>query len=181
METTLKNKKIIRNAVVLMLIICAVLLAISFIRWITSRYILDATIDETNGNIAVLNRDYKIKVYNIDGEIVFEMELADNDGGYATLEYVNGLLNIQMVRTNVLYVVDTEGQLIKKGTYAQENENYEWDDGWKRENDAYRYQMGAVIYQYSYPTYFSSLFSPKEVTLEIINQDTGNLVLLEIE
>ena len=179
MEVTLKNKKFkIKYVVLLIILIIITLLSVSFIRWITSQDILDAAVDETNGNIAILNMDYEIKVYNTYGEMMFEMELSDNDGGYASLEYVNGMLNVQNIRTNILHVIDNDGQLIKKDVYEQEDENYAWDGGWKREKDAYRYQTDTVIYQYNYPTYFYSLFSKKEVKFEIFNQDTGSLVLL---
>ena len=70
------KSKIVRITIV----IFALIWVTSFIKHMVSKDVMDAAVDEESGNIAVLYRDYKIKVYNTDGEIIYSMVLSDNAG-----------------------------------------------------------------------------------------------------
>ena len=174
----MKFSKIVRITIIT-IVIFALIWVISFIKHMVSKDVMDAAVDEESGNIAVLYRDYKIKVYNTDGEIIYSMVLSDNAGGYASLEYVNGLLNVQMFRTDVIKTIDDKGQVIESTIYMQEEENYEWDGGWVRENDAYYYHTDSFIYRYTYPTYFDSLVHKNDIVFEIVNKDTQKTIILQ--
>jgi hypothetical protein len=94
---------------------------------------------------------------------------------------VEGMLNIQMIRTNSLHILDNNGKIINRSVYDDKDENYSWDNGWQREKDARRFYTETAVYQYNYPSYWFYIFSnSKEFgSFEIINNNSNNRVILD--
>ena len=170
-----------RNIIFAILLIFVAFLIFKFMGWITSNDVIDAAVDTDSGNISILYINYEIKTYSPNGELLYSVKLSDNDGGYATLEYVEGMLNIQMIRTNSLHILDNNGKIINRSVYDDKDENYSWDNGWQREKDAHRFYTETAVYQYNYPSYWFSVFSnSKEFgSFEIINNNSNNSVILD--
>ena len=169
------TKKHIRNTVFIVILLY---LLLSFVRHITKNFICDAAVNPENGTVTFLTLDYELKTYDQSGNLIYETKLMKTQGGYAYLDYQENKLLVQVLRTDELRYYDESGNLISQQTDTNSIE-WEWDD-WERDSKSYYYETDTHIYRYTYPRYWTYLFSggKGEVTFLITEKDTNNDIVV---
>ena len=84
----------------------------SIFRYCVKNSIIDAAVNEQTGAITILNRDYELKTYDRFGNLIYDIELLNTSGGYAHLDYEEGLLIVHVLRTEEVRNYDENGNLI---------------------------------------------------------------------
>lgn len=172
------SRKVIRRVLLILGIAWGLF---SLIGWISSNYIHDATVDQESGNIAILYRDHELKVYDPEGGLITTVNIDlynDGYGGYASLEYINGILYVTMLRTDKCYKVDSTGELTLVDESLGENDLHAWNGDWKRDSTGMCCTLSMVRYKYNYPSYWKYLFGDREISFEITNLESQDTVVI---
>lgn len=166
---TKKNiKKIIFLTMLVILLVCFLK---SCIPWIVSDQIHCAAVDETTGNVSLLNLDYEILTFDKNGTLLYSRRLQNTTGGYGSLYYSNGELHVQAYRTNLEYVLNERGETINDMTYDVDDRHLLWVD-WTETKEGYEYVLGTTIYRYNYPSFVTYLFHKDETEISFVIVDT---------
>ena len=104
----------------------------SIFRYCVKNSIIDAAVNEQTGAITILNRDYELKTYDRYGNMIYGIKLLNTGGGYAHLDYEDGLLIVHVLRTDEVRKYDEEGNLTfcsKEGNFVAERIPFKIDCG----------------------------------------------------
>ena len=172
----IKNKKTKILLIFLGIIISLLILKLSL--YCASNYIWDATVNVENGNISILKNDFFIDTYSSDGTLIYSTELKYNSGGYAYLDYVDGLLYVKILRHDIVIVLDDNGNIIKKEPYYMTQTDKCWNENWKKKSTRYFFENDSTIYCYDAQNFINVAFLKKEKTLEIIKESNENKVII---
>ena len=174
------SKKTMKIGKILLIILLAWLL-LTFIRWITSHDIHDATINLQSGNISILNNDYELKTYDVSGQLLSttNIDLYDNSGGYAALACVDGKLYVAMHRTDVIYMTEASGEMVVVDEIPFDANNPSpWDEGWEKDGKGWTYATEKTVYKYNYPSFWRYLFGDREISFAITDIQTQETVVI---
>jgi hypothetical protein len=128
------------------------------------------------GAITFLNRDYELKTYDRFGNLIYDTELFNTRGGYAHLDYEDGLLTVYVLRTEEVRKYDENGNLIDQQNDS-EDPPYAWDT-WERDSRSFFFETDTHIYRYTYPSLWRGLFFNDEVVVKIIDKETKEEIVL---
>ena len=149
----------------------------SIFRYCVKNSIIDAAVNEQTGAITILNRDYELKTYDRYGNMIYGIKLLNTGGGYAHLDYEDGLLIVHVLRTDGVRKYDEEGNLVEQQT-LDEPITYAWDV-WQRDSKSFFYETDTHIYRYTYPSFWRHLFIKNEVVVKIIDKETQKEIILK--
>ena len=170
-----------RRLVKILLFVALAWFLLIFIRWITSNDIHDSAVDAQDGNVAILNNDYELKTYDVSGQLLstIDIDLYDNSGGYAFLEYVDGKLYVTMLRTDVAYVVEADNKMVLTEDVPFDAAGlYAWDNGWDSNGQGKTYTTAKTVYKYNYPSFWRYLFGDWEISFEVTDAQTQKTVVI---
>ena len=88
--------KISKKICILIVGLIAMFFLMQLFMFCASGRILDVAVNEENGNISILTDTWYIKTYSVAGTLLYEKKLEHNAGGYAHLDYVDGVLCVKM-------------------------------------------------------------------------------------
>lgn len=170
----LRSQKKIPKLIVIFIVL---FLVYNFIRCVTSNYVFDAAVNEQNGVVSILTRDYEIETYDKHGNLIYSTKLINSTGGYAFLEYVDGQLQIKALRTNKLYVLDEHGEIVQQDVYDPKEPGKAWDS-WQRDSLSYSFTTDGIIYRYNKPDYWRYLLYQRNFSFEIIDVESQKAVTI---
>ena len=146
-----------------------------------SGHVLDATVNEANGNVSILTEAWYIKTYSPDGKLLYAKELEQNAGGYAHLDYADGVLCVKMLRTDIMVMINDDGEIIQTKTYFLNEEDQYWNEGWEEEGTEYVYQTSTHRYTYHAQNFWRVAFGKQLRTFEIVNLDSQESITIWTE
>lgn len=170
------EKKTIRKIIFIVILLY---LLLSFVRHITRDSLFSAAVNPENGTVTFLTTfDYELKTYDQSGNLIYETTLTENAGGYAYLDYQENKLLVYVLRTDELHCYDESGNMISRQTDIK-SIGRAWNH-WERDSKSYYYETDTHIYRYTYPRYWTFLFSggKGEVTFLITEKDTNNDIVV---
>ena len=170
----MKDWKITAKKIVIIALV--VLICISIARYCVKNTVIDAAVNEQTGAITFLNRDYELKTYDRFGNLIYDTELFNTRGGYAHLDYEDGLLTVYVLRTEEVRKYDENGNLIDQQN-ASEDSPYAWDT-WERDSRSFFFETDTHIYRYTYPSLWRGLLFNDEVVVKIIDKKTEEEIVL---
>lgn len=170
----MKNWKITAKKTVIIALV--VLICISIARYCVKNTVIDAAVNEKTGAITFLNRDYELKTYDRFGNLIYDTELFNTRGGYAHLDYEDGLLTVYVLRTEEVRKYDENGNLIDQQNDS-EDPPYAWDT-WERDSRSFFFETDTHIYRYTYPSLWRGLLFNDEVVVKIIDKKTEEEIVL---
>lgn len=170
----MKDWKITAKKIVIIALV--VLICISIARYCVKNTVIDAAVNEQTGAITFLNRDYELKTYDRFGNLIYDTELFNTRGGYAHLDYEDGLLTVYVLRTEEVRKYDENGNLIDQQN-ASEDSPYAWDT-WERDSRSFFFETDTHIYRYTYPSLWRGLLFNDEVVIKIIDKETEEEIVL---
>ena len=170
----MKDWKITAKKIVIIALV--VLICISIARYCVKNTVIDAAVNEQTGAITFLNRDYELKTYDRFGNLIYDTELFNTRGGYAHLDYEDGLLTVYVLRTEEVRKYDENGNLIDQQNDS-EDPPYAWDT-WERDSRSFFFETDTHIYRYTYPSLWRGLLFNDEVVVKIIDKKTEEEIVL---
>ena len=170
----MKDWKITAKKAVIIAIV--VLICISIARYCVKNTVIDAAVNEQTGAITFLNRDYELKTYDRFGNLIYDTELFNTRGGYAHLDYEDGLLTVYVLRTEEVRKYDENGNLIDQQNESEDSP-YAWDT-WERDSRSFFFETDTHIYRYTYPSLWRGLLFNDEVVVKIIDKETEEEIVL---
>ena len=170
----MKDWKITAKKTVIIALV--VLICISIARYCVKNTVIDAAVNEQTGAITFLNRDYELKTYDRFGNLIYDTELFNTRGGYAHLDYEDGLLTVYVLRTEEVRKYDENGNLIDQQN-GSEDSPYAWDT-WERDSRSFFFETDTHIYRYTYPSLWRGLLFNDEVVVKIIDKETEEEIVL---
>ena len=170
----MKDWKITAKKIVIIALV--VLICISIARYCVKNTVIDAAVNEQTGAITFLNRYYELKTYDRFGNLIYDTELFNTRGGYAHLDYEDGLLTVYVLRTEEVRKYDENGNLIDQQNES-EDPPYAWDT-WERDSRSFFFETDTHIYRYTYPSLWRGLLFNDEVVVKIIDKKTEEEIVL---
>ena len=170
----MKDWKITAKKIVIIALV--VLICISIARYCVKNTVIDAAVNEQTGAITFLNRDYELKTYDRFGNLIYDTELFNTRGGYAHLDYEDGLLTVYVLRTEEVRKYDENGNLIDQQNESEDSP-YAWDT-WERDSRSFFFETDTHIYRYTYPSLWRGLLFNDEVVVKIIDKETEEEIVL---
>lgn len=170
----MKDWKITAKKIVIIALV--VLICLSIARYCVKNTVIDAAVNEQTGAITFLNRDYELKTYDRFGNLIYDTELFNTRGGYAHLDYEDGLLTVYVLRTEEVRKYDENGNLIDQQNESEDSP-YAWDT-WERDNRSFFFETDTHIYRYTYPSLWRGLLFNDEVVVKIIDKETEEEIVL---
>lgn len=150
-------------------------LLFNFIRYITADYILNAVVNEENGNVSFLTHDCELRTYDAQGNLLYSKRL-DLDGT-ALLKYYDGRLYVYELRTEIFYSLDDQGEIDDQFAHEYSEEMKSWLD-WESDSWGYYLSTDTYVYLYRKPNFWRFLIFQRTVDFEITDVESKETIIL---
>ena len=137
-----------------------------------SGHLIDGAVNESNGDVSILTDLCYIETYSSNGTLLYKTKLEHNAGGFADLEYIDGTLYAKAYRTYAIFSVNSQGEISEPQDYTFVDEDFPWNEKWKKEGPDLVYQTGSHTYIYHKQNFWRVAFGKQLRTFEIIDQVT---------
>ncbi len=124
------------------------------------KVIHDADVDETTGNIALVEAYSACNVYVWDenGNHIFSTTI-ENVSGVSYVDYIDGVLYVLTSRGNYVLELDEHGNVVSESMYEEEYKS--WRDGWEKKGQKRIFSCNGREYIYDKKGYFEKRFLGK--------------------
>lgn len=170
--------KISKKICILIVGLIAMFFLLQSFMFCASGRIIDAAVNEENGNVSILTDTWYIKTYSVAGTLLYEKKLEHNAGGYAHLDYVDGVLCVKMLRTDVMVIMNEKGEAIQTQKYFLTEEDQYWNEGWEKEGSKYVYQTDTHKYTYHAQNFWRVAFGKQARTFEIVHLESQKTITI---